>query len=229
MRLYKTGHPIADTISDIIGELPDDDYAIAYGILRGSAEYLRDHRHWFEIDRGFYGASHYDGMYRLSYRGTQPIYDDEFSIPGNHSIGLSDWRNTDGYILICPPTTYVSDFFSIDLSAWLFKAISQAGPYYKIRYKGDQSPIQWDEIGKLITFNSTLGYEALIRGIPVISDPDHSTIGSYTKFINSIDNYNRQPIIDFIANHQFKLHEKDKIWNLIKYYKCSADGIAEKP
>lgn len=220
MRLHKTGHEIADTVSDLIGDLPDGDYRAAYGILR--------HRlfedctcKWFELDKGFWGSSHYDGNYRLSYKGTQPEYDPK-APHKEHGLSLETWRaNKIGRVMICPPTESVRMFFNIDYAGWLWWAVPEAGKqgnFYFIRNKGDKEPINWDIISAVVTFNSTIGFEALRRGIPVISDPIHSTIGSYTSQINSIDGYDRDELFSFAAAHQFKLDDKESIKCLIEYY-----------
>lgn len=226
MRLHKTGHPIADTVSDLIGELPDGDYRICYGILR--------HRlfdgpgHWLEMDKGFWGANHYTGMYRLSYQGTQPRY--HVNGPRNpHGLTLEPWRHNSGPSLICPPTSHVCQFFNIDYSSWLMGAIKQANGPYIIRHKGDSNPVDWTIISQVITFNSTIGVEALIKGIPVISDPVHSTIGSYTVDIKSLDQLNRDELFSFMSGHQFKLSDKKSIECLIHHYLTySSDTIAGK-
>ncbi len=217
MRLYKTGHEIADTVSDLIGELPDGNYKAAYGILRHNL--FNKGQDWFELDRGFWSASHYEGFYRISFKGTQPRYAPDFPHQGPHGLELGPWIDHDGYTLICPPTQAVCDFFGIGFSAWLFYAVADCGgKRYSIRYKGMPEPINWDGVSKVVTFNSTVGIEALRRGIPVISDPDHSTIGSYTKHIQAIDGYDRDELFSFCASHQFKLSDKGKIECLIKYY-----------
>lgn len=224
MILHKTGHEIADTVSDLVGELPDESYKICYGILRH--DIFNDGR-WFEIDKGFWGAGHYDGNYRISYQGTQPVYDE--SAPHEpHGLTLDPWIEN-GHTLICPPTNDVCEFFRIDLASWLSGALRQAGRNYVVRYKGSSHPVDWNGVGKVITFNSTVGIDALCRGIPVISDPDHSTIGSYTKHIQAIANYDRSVILDFIQAHQFKLVGKGKIWGLIQHYLYSSAGMPEKP
>lgn len=227
MKLHKTGHPIADTVSDLIGDLPDDNYAIAYGILRGSAEYLRSHRNWFEIDKGFWGAEHYGGNYRLSYLGTQPRYDGELARVA-HDSDIRPWRRNGDYILVCPPTDHVCNFFNISPTAWLTRALREVKGVYYVRHKGDSSPIDWDGMTRLVTFNSTLGVEALRRGIPVISDPDHSSIGSYTKNLG-IDRYDREPLFSFLQAHMFKLEDKGTICRLISYYLSTLAGIHAKP
>lgn len=219
MRVHKTRHPIADTISDAIGELPDGDYKIAYGILRH--DLFRD-GNWFEIDRGMWGANHYDGNYRLSFRGTQPKYNPRGPFEG-HSLEFIPWRedNADREVIICPPTDYVCAFFGIVLNDWLDEAVSKAGSHYSIKFK-DGEQINWELVDRVITFNSSIGVEALRRGIHADSDPVHSTIGQWNK---SLDAGNRDKLFSFLQAHHFKLSEKEKLWEIIKY---TLDGMPER-
>lgn len=213
MRLHKTGHPIADTISDLIGDLPDAQYEIAYGILRHNL--FHGDNDWFELDKGFWYAGHYGGNYRASYKGTQPTYN-PMGIFEPHGLELRDWQepNSNKKVIICPPTTYVCAFFGIEMNEWIENAKSRAGSYHAIKLKEDPE-LNWEGVDKIITFNSTIGIEALKRGIPVDSDPVHSTIGSWN---NSIDAGDRDKLLSFIQAHQFKLADKDKLIRIIEHY-----------
>lgn len=98
---------------------------------------------------------------------------------------------------------------------------------YIVRNKGETKPIDWDYVRQVVTFNSTVGVEALRRGIPVISDPAHSSIGSYTRAINALDNFDREPLFSFLNGHQFKLCERERIWGLVNHYISSSAGMTE--
>lgn len=226
MRVHKTGHAIADTVSDLIGELPDGDYKVAYGILRHS---LFNDGHWFEIDKGMWGASHYDGLYRMSYRGTQPIWRD--GVTGRaHGLRLGPWINRSGRTLILPPTDHVCRFFKINKRNWMLWSYDQIRddncPSPMVREKDATWEIDWSQYNQVITFNSSLGIDALIRGIPVISDPIHSTIGSYCAAKKCIDGYDRDELLSFIQANQFKLTDKERVWEIISMY--LSDMTAEK-
>lgn len=230
MRAYKTGHVIADTVSYLISDLPDGDYAIGYGILRGTAEHLRSYKHWFNIDKGFWDSGHYNGNYRLSYKGTQPIYSGRAMLQEHTKIKIDPWRIDNGYTLIVPPTNHVCEFFGIDYTSWLINALRiSINDDRRVRYKGDKTPIDWPNIGKVITFNSSIGWQALQRGITVISDKTHSIVGSFIDETNSIDSINRMELFSICAAHQFKLGEKDKICRIINHYLSTSGMIAEKP
>jgi hypothetical protein len=237
--LFETSHPISQTVCRTVADtcgfdlysydkhapnLTRYDAVMGYGILRGMKELYASHPHWFEIDKGLWDANHYDGQYRFSYRGTQPIYGASSPPQADHGQILQPWRDT-GYTLICPPTDHVCEFFGID--GWTIFALANEYAECVLRHKGDDKPIEWDKIGKLVTFNSSLGFEALKRGIPVISDPTHSTIGSFQK--NAIDPMNRSELFSFCAAHMRKLGDKEGIHWLIDHYLATSAGIAGKP
>lgn len=248
--VWKTGHEIADTVANALREgfngsifhtqaeqaangLPGVcggcDVSIGYGILRGTADVFRNSPRWFNVDRGYFKPGHYDGYYRISYKGTQAKYDAAFPITRRYEGELQPKRRYDKSkpILACPMTPSVKEFFR-DLDPYVFTSLPHAELYNKfdIRHKGDPSPIEWDKYGAVITFNSSIGWQALIRGIPCLSDPLHSVVGSYynTKCIDEavemFHSKSRKPLLDFMASHQFTLAEiaKGSAWPLIQNY-----------
>jgi hypothetical protein len=87
---------------------------------------------------------------------------------------------------------------------------------YQIRVKTD-APLCFDGVSRVITYNSSVGIEALRQGIPVISDPVNSSIGSYLIGKNYLD-FDRDPLFNMVQAHQFKIGEKEKINCLISHY-----------
>jgi hypothetical protein len=260
LAVWKTGHEIADTVAQSLAEGFDAeiyntsaweavrdnskwqgyDAHIGYGILRGMSDVFRaceaTNRPWHNCDRGYFNPSHYDGYYRISYKGTQARYDVAYPIIRSYEGELKSPRKDDPSkpILICPPTDAVCEFFGVGQWSW---RIAQAAwePCPIIRNKGDPNPINWDDYRAVITFNSSVGWQALINGIPCLSDPTHSVVGSYynTKSIDEcIEMFNtrpRKPLLDFMASHQFTLAEirQGLAWPLLKHYLSSSDGIQE--
>jgi hypothetical protein len=241
--VYDTGHEIADTIAKslVMGmeQNIEADVAIGYGILRGMAANLRKHKYWFELDRGYFNPGHYDGYYRISYKGTQARYDAAYPISKQYECELKPTRPYDKSkpILVCPPTDVVMRFFGLD--DWPCRATSN----YVIRHKGNPNPINWDDYSACITFNSSVGWQALINGIPCISDPHHSVVGSYynplgvdislDEYVELFNNVPRKPLLDFMSSHQFTLAEisRGDACSLINYYLSNyiSAGIQEKP
>lgn len=256
--IWKTGHEIAHKIAQNLAiglnanifdtrSISDReciegyDAHIGYGILRGMDHVFREAERlgkiWFNVDRGYFDPGHYDGYYRISYKGTQARYDDQWPII-EHAWSMQPIRKYDKSkpILVCPPTDVVKDFFNTkeDLLSLITKKCP-SGSEIIIRYKGDQSPIAWDDISAVVTFNSSVGWQALQRGIPCLSDTTHSVVGSYynTKSIDElVEKFNtmpREPLFNFMRAHQFTLAqiEQGQACSLITRY--SSAMMAEKP
>lgn len=246
MNVWKTGHEICDTVaaslaiglrtrSKHISEFDrnelDGQPNIAYGILRGTCRIFRESSAWFNVDNGFWGAGHYAGNYRISYRGTQPRY--TAGIEANIALDAKPFRSGN-HIMIVPPSAAVCMFFGIDYTSWLRDAIAKCDKPYFIKHK-DGSAINFEGVAKIITFNSSLGWNGLIEGIEVDSDPQHSVVGSYyaTKYIDTYEKFiqiEREPLFRFMRAHQFTLREiehGDAGW-LIKHYLSISDGTHEK-
>lgn len=255
--VWKTGHQIADTVADALARginghevevfqadngcmerlAQDSAFGMGYGILRGMDEVIRKYeeqgKSFFHIDRGYINPGHFDGNYRISHKGTQAIYDEDFPVKGRtvQPIHPEPFKPYDKSkpVLICPPTEPVCQFFGIDKKTWelettleLYKRQQTA----KWREKGDSSPIPWDDISMVITFNSSVGWEAVRRGIPCLSDVNHSTVGSFygeTVTENLLEKFyslDRMKLFQFMQAHQFTLDEiaqGDANW-LIDYY-----------
>lgn len=244
LAIWKTGHQIADTVADnfysynrytnLFGintqnrtEIRDYvDVNIGYGILRGMDTIFhqsnKSNKHWFNIDRGYFNPGHFDGYYRISYKGTQCKYDAQ--LQKDIDFTLEPWQS--GHIiLIAPPTDAVAEFYNVDKSKWLEDAKTQYSPYI-IKYKDDGQIIPWDDLKGVVTFNSSIGWQALQKGIPCISDSQHSIVGSY--YSQNLIDYNlenvktidRLKLFKCMRAHQFTLAEirRGDAWTLIEHY-----------
>lgn len=261
--VWKTGHEIADRVAQALGaglngeiKSTNDFHGsfskfqtnIAYGILRGTSRVFNESEIWFNVDRGYFNPGHYDGYYRISYRGTQSKYIEGFASEPS-GVGLEPIRSLDYTkdILVCPPTDEVCKFFNINKHNWLSEKTraychyepngkeriwwagsrsGASGGKYILRNKGDVNPIDWDRYYAVITFNSSVGWETVRRGIPCISDPNHSVVGSYyntsslDELLEKFKTMPREPLFDFMRAHQFTLKEisEGKAWPLINHY-----------
>lgn len=268
--VWKTGHEIADTVAHALAEgfnadihetknITDEtirryDAHIAYGILRGTADMFaacdRANVPWFCVDKGYFRPGHYDGSYRISCRGTQPVYDSHYPLTRQYTGELKPWRGLDPGkpVLVCPPTEHVMKFFGVTeyewsdfsrppISAYETIAIRQNGETVLqidgrpeknvvIRHKGDPAPINFHDYNYVLTFNSSVGWQALINGIPCLSDTQHSVVGSYyntisiDETVNRAYNLPRKPLLDFMNSCQFTLEEfrKGFAWALVSYH-----------
>lgn len=212
--VWKTGHDIADTVAEAVyeglkehaecrrfdtrtdlGKPFEEDVHIAYGILRGTSDVFKLARSmdkpWIHIDRGYWKPGHYDGYYRVSLNGTQQTFGLDKLEPDYErwdalGIEILDVRKFDEDVyrpvLYCPPTHDVSMFFK----HWMMIDPNSCGHKLIVRRKGMNIPLQsdFDECSMVYTFNSSVGWEALRQGIPVVSDPDHSIVGAYQKLVD---------------------------------------------
>lgn len=233
---WRTGHEIADTVAESLvrgilnAEIKDTRFDkidsgefgihIAYGILRGAAYIFKKADNWYNADRGYFKPSHYDGYYRISHKGTQqtkfwpePDYDRWNAL----GFDMQSWRGFDHSkpALVCPPTDAVVNFFG----PWL-----QAMPLgnYLLRPKGDTSPINFSDYNYILTFNSSVGWQALLAGIPCVSDTTNSMVGSWYHNI-SLENLEEAQYVDrerlfaTMSSLQFTLKEIEQgaAWDLI--------------
>lgn len=276
LAIWRTGHEIADTVAEALQQgIPSDnatglptqiyetryakhanesDAGIGYGILRGMDEVFKHSDHWFNVDRGYFSPGHFNGYYRISYRGTQANWQD---YTGSSNGRTADFESVNHgsspcpvtkplrfigrLVMICPPTKPVCEFFGIDLMAWIYWATQEAmnnGYRCFVRTKGANTEIDYEDIRSVITFNSSVGWQALAMGIPVLSDVKHSIVGSHYGF-DSLDKLtmflqescdSRRELFECMRAHQFTLEEirQGQAWALINHYVSSSDTMTGK-
>lgn len=222
------------------------DINIGYGILRNMdavwRKSARDNKPYFIVDRGYWKPSHYDGYYRISLRGTQQTTGLDKLEPDYarwEALGLEIFpsQNRVGGSLVCPVTQHVKTFFrDMDETA----TTSLPLPYIKepmiLREKGSDIPLQsqLEKCGNVVTFNSSVGWEALRQGIEVVSDPEYSIIGCYQKLVDKplhLDINERRRLFSIQASLQRTLPEirEGKLWPLLDNLLMSqSGGIQEK-
>lgn len=244
--VWKTGHEIADRIAEAVYEglsksdcnasPPLDalnqyhgayiniaDIHIGYGILRGMDKVFhacqRTGKPFFHIDKGYWNPGHYDGYYRISLNGTQQTFGLDRLEPDYErwdalGIDILPSIKCHGRQLLCPPTSHVAAFFPKTIIPIKLPNIE--------RHKGCERTLQSDlEIcGEVATFNSSVGWEALRQGIPVISDPTHSIVGAYQKLLDKplhADSNERRKLFALMAGLQLRLDEikSGQLWPLL--------------
>lgn len=254
--IYKTGHQIADTVADACRASATEAILsnthqplgygtpVGYGILRGMDTVFKQARQYVHLDRGYWKPGHYDGYYRVSLNGTQqtkdwpePDYDrwDALQIP------LKPWRGHDHSkpVLVVPPTDAVAEYFKKKWAWDQIVARCTDGISYPpdpvVRHKNDPNPINFDDYNSVLTFNSSLGWQAIAAGIPCMSDTTHSMIGSWYHNI-SLDDLSeaqysdRRELFATMSGLQMTLDEirQGKLWGLMSRLMSSSDLIAEK-
>lgn len=264
--VWRTSHEIADTVASSITHGLDEsgieyitaptsllndsvieahDLHIGYGILRGMDKVFdacgAAGKPWIHLDKGYWKPGHYDGYYRISLRGTQQTFGLDKLTPDYErleklGISILPPKKTGGVTLVCPPTEPVYSFFNEDRFKWSNAGLRWMDETYRVREKWATSPIDWDECRKIITFNSSVGWEALRQGIPVISDPQHSIVGAYQKLVDGplyLDIEARRRLFALMASLQLTLEEirSGLLWPLIQQLLSVriSVGTAEKP
>lgn len=205
----------------------DADVHICYGILRNADRLFRAcdnaKKPWVHIDKGYWKPGHYDGYYRISLNGTQQTFwldkiEPDYDRWNGLGIDIvSDARQRENYKpLVCPPTNYVTDFFD----QWT-TSFDECEFYW--RDKTSCVPLQneLDYCSRVVTFNSSVGWEALRQGIPVVSDPIHSIVGAFEKTLDGtqlLDLDNRRKLFAIMSKLQLTLEEikAGKLWPLIQ-------------
>lgn len=229
-----------------------NDVHIAYGILRGCADVFREAERrgkpWFNIDNGYWKPGHYKGYYRVSLRGTQqttfkglePDYARfnnlgicinplQLPIPQGEGTGRGAREpQTRQHVLVCPPTEAAAKFYRMTPYCWDIMNVGNTSNY-RFRIKGCDRLLQddLDWCDKVLTFNSSVGWEALRQGIEVQSDPNHSIVGTYQKLVDKplhTDLHERHKLFAIQSSLQLTLNEmrQGKLWPLLQLLLASS-------
>lgn len=214
------------------------DLNIGYGILRNMDKVMQCGKPFIHLDRGYWKPGHYEGYYRISCMGTQQTdlthIKPDYERLEQLQLEIKPWRGFDNSkpVLVIPPTEHVIRFFGMSgINDWEINIpthqLRKIGDHHEldlvIREKGDPTPINFDDYNYVLTFNSSVGWQALAAGIPCVSDATHSIVGSYYQNIlldelNKKQQDTRRELFAIMASLQFTLQEiKAGIaWNLIK-------------
>lgn len=248
MHIICTGHQINSTVSAALSKgIPnskiikpnehDGSPCIGYGILRGTVSAFNQSKHWFEVDKGYFGPSHFDGTYRISYKGMWPKYKKPQSLDKLPNIKLRKWQyNKKGHILYCPATPAICSNFKVK-AYWHNPILAQAkinipNREFRVREKGCDRELLDDLMGAycVVTHSSTVALKALIYGIPVVTSDfctvhgwNHCNLSDLESW-DKLTSQSREELFAFLAQHQWTLDE-------IRSGKCLmyiSDMIAEK-
>ncbi len=205
--------------------------SISYGILRGTGDIFKDcmrqGKEWWEIDRGYFGANHFHGYYRISLNGLRAQYR-HHDLPRDRldalGITYAPWQKNGKHVLLCPPTEVVSNFLGVEeywsnllknkIRDW--EKISQLeGREIRVREKDSKTPLSEDlkDCHCVITYNSNVAIDALRAGIPAIGVDYGAEIRSWNHLgvieSNGLDIYqsDRESLFRYLSYCQFTLDE----------------------
>jgi len=158
-----------------------DGPAAMYGILRGTAEVIRQcewvNRDYYYIDHGYIGAGHYKGHYRVTKNARQATLDNtEYPEDRLNKLGakLRPWRRHGDHILVIPLTGAIADYYNIDPEKWLQSAVSEIS-------NATDRPVQTKIKGQgnleqalkncwcMVTHSSNVAVDAIMNGVPAIT------------------------------------------------------------
>lgn len=220
--------------------------SVSYGFLRGVAQIYRDcatsNTNWWNIDKGFFRASHLDGYYRIGKNHLQPLYDGKLFVDDSRwkklNIDVKPLRMLkDGCVLVCPPTPALSEFYGIREQEWIENTIERIPAEIKdqivIRKKVDPVPLETvlPVTRVVVTHSSNVAMEALVQGIPAISEtgiiqtwnrlnPEDATIS-----IDAFSRFDRQALLNQASWNQFTLAEIERgyAWQVLQNNKRLAE------
>jgi hypothetical protein len=197
--------------------------SISYGFLRGAETIFQAcEKHgveYWEIDKGYFKPNHFDGYYRISLNNIRAHYNNALDLPADRwqslNINIAPWRdNPKGYILLCPPTDAVCHLKRINKEQWIDDIKSQilmmTDRPIRVRDKNDNNtPVEYDldNAHAVVTYNSNIAINGLIRGIPAfILDKTWQTPSLY--FLEDKERFiDRETLFHFLSYCQFTLEE----------------------
>lgn len=245
MIIWKTDHPINETVTKALAKGTrfqrknvdrfeqefryNPKESIGYGILRGMTPIYQfcesNNLDYYNIDKGFLKPSHFNGYYRIGKNGLQPTYRD-IDLSEDRlkrlKIDMNEWQpKDDGYILVCPPTVYMENYYNWAHDAWLGAVEAWASNFTDrsllVRKKSEADVPLRHQMAKaycMITFNSNAGIEALLAGIPVIAQEGASVIHGWNnleindiKYPEKLISHDREKLFRYLSYCQFTLRE----------------------
>jgi hypothetical protein len=212
--------------------------SLFYGVLRGNTPIIEGcvaaNVDWWFLDNGFFRPGHYHGHYRVGRRALQPKFSPTAPVDVSRwkalGIKVQPWRTSTSksHVLVCPQTPAMAEFYKIPKEKWLQGVLQRLatvapGRPVRIREKGTPVPLAEDLSGChcVITFNSKVAFEGLIKGIPAIMDRgtvrdwNDLTVHDVEKDLTAHD---RLALFHFAASCQFRLEEfKDgSAWKAVR-------------
>lgn len=248
---YLTGHEIADTVMTRVARgngytlrhvsepFHSAKVHVAYGILRGTADIFREAKRRGErfifLDKGFMGAKHYDGYYRVGVNRFQQDYQphafgDERTSSKWHpfrevnfetmEVFWPHWRGEE--ILVIPPTEHICQFYNLGspriwLKETMASIVDHSARPIRVRFKTDGEPLNHhlSKAFAVVTHSSSVAWEAMRYGIPVISDPACVTHNLMPLTLRDLENESAiqvdeqmvMSLLKFMSHYQFTLDE----------------------
>lgn len=220
-----------------------DGPAAMYGILRGTAEIIRQcewiGRDYYYIDHGYLKPGHYEGYYRVTKNARQADIPDqrEYIYPPDRlkkmGIELRPWRRVGERILVIPITGAVGQFYGINPESWLRVVTDEITSHtdrpIEVKPKGVGNI---DEALKdtwcVVTHSSNTAVDSLVNGVPVITLGESAceTMSWDFKDIETPWWPERELWLQALAYHQFLLSEmrNGTAWKILNHERGVVSG-----
>lgn len=216
--------------------------SISYGFRRGTdyifQRCMAEGIEWWEIDRGYFRANHYDGYYRISLNDIRAKFNAELELPDDRwkalGIQLKDWkRKQDGYVLVCPPTYNVGRLFGINPTVWEVETRARLGELIDLplitrdKHEDANIPLEHALEGAyaVVAYNSNVAIQALVQGTPAFllddsfQTPLLDTICTEDRF------FDRERLFRYLSYCQFTLQEFENGTAWETAYKIQKFGV----
>lgn len=192
--------------------------SVSYGILRGTDKIFKDclknKVEWWEIDRGYINPGHFDGYYRMTMNALRAPYK-SLELPNDRlsrlNVKLENWQKGT-HVLYAPPTPAIREFYGIssNFDNLIIRRIEQATDRpIKIRNKNLHRSLEEDlkDCHCVVTFNSNLAVDALIRGVPALTFTSELPNQRTIEHIEGDLRFDREKWLRYLSYCQFTLDE----------------------
>lgn len=215
---------------------------VVFGILRGAEEllwlckqydidyYYIDHAYFFKSKHNNH-PSFNDRFYRITKNNENINYltndkmnnfikDRVTSFKRITSLSYNPYKKRGDNILVCPPSEFVSRYYKLQsVDHWINKTIEEIKKYSDrpivIRHKKTERTLEQDLSNAhcIISFQSTAAIQAILKGIPSISDkcscvyPISETDISKIEQLENLKEEDVNNLIENLLSNQFSLKE----------------------
>lgn len=216
--------------------------SISYGFRRGTdtifQRCMKEGIEWWELDRGYFRAKHYDGFYRISLNEIRAEFKADINLPDDRwkalNIPVQPWKKKkDGYVLVCPPSYNVGKLFGISPYVWEADIRAQLGELIDLplitREKHDDQNIPLEHAIEnayaVVTYNSNVAIESLIRGTPAFILDETFQTPLLDRICTEERFFDRMPLFKYLSYCQFTLPEFESGYAWETAYKIQKFGV----
>lgn len=197
---------------------------VSYGFLRGTDRIFKQSEEYWEIDRGYIGAGHFGGYYRITMNGLRVPYNPLLAaiMPLDRwrhlRVGIKPWQRDGEYVLVVPPSHAVMEYYGVgeDWAEKVSARLHEQRIRYRVRNKtGAQMPLR-DDLAMarcVVTYNSNVAVDALLAGVPAVSES------------LDISEWNGLGLDDVIAGRELCVGDRVELFNWLAWNQFTLDEM----